>query len=109
MILISKTYTEVTPESAEHGDHSDHGFVFEDVPYTFKELVRLLRDYPESSCYPARGSTHEWVSTDYYVDDYGTYTERQESIHYSRNNPARCAKYWRWAMAATRHLQGPAR
>ena len=105
MILINKTFSEVTPESAEDGEMSDSGFVFEDVAYGFRELVQMMRDYPQPSSMPARGNTHEWLSNDYSIEDYRTGTERQESIHYSRANPAHNARYWRLAMVAAGMLK----
>lgn len=97
MILVHKTFTEITPESAEDGDSSDSGMVWENVEYTFKELVRLLRDYPEASNYPTNGSTGEWYETGYFTECYATGTERCEAVHYSADNAARSAKYWRKA------------
>ena len=41
---VSKTFQETTPESREHGDISDQGYVFEDEIYTLSELKKLLDD-----------------------------------------------------------------
>ena len=98
MILIDKTFSEVTPESAEHGDTSDSGHVYVNLPYTFSELVRELREYSEASSYPCTGAARDWVSTSYSVEDYSTMTERSESLHFSHDNPARKAKYWHRAL-----------
>lgn len=101
-LLISRTYSETTPESAEDGDFSDTGFVYQDVEFTFRELVKELSEMSESSRWPSTGSTHDWYSTPFEVTDYGTGTgtERQESIHFSRSNPPRLAKYWSKAARA---------
>jgi hypothetical protein len=99
MILISKTYEIVTPESAENGDVEDHGFVTENEPVTFRELVDLMQQFPEPSCSPASGDYDEWLS-DYGDTDYRTGEHRRESLHYSRQNPGKNDKYWRWAMQA---------
>ncbi len=37
-IIISKTFSETTPESAEDGDFSDMGFITEHEEVTFSEL-----------------------------------------------------------------------
>ena len=100
MILVSKTYSETTPESVDDCELSDSGFVFENSEYTFRELVRLMRDYREPSCYPANGSTHEWYSSGWNIYDYRTMTEREESIHFSHNNPPHNARYWKLAAKA---------
>lgn len=93
MILINRCYSETTPESAESGDFSDTGFIAQDEPVTFRELVEVLRSHPVSSCWPASGDVHTWFST-YPETDYRTGTEREESVHFSRENPPHKAKYW---------------
>ena len=94
MILITKTYTECTPESAEDGDYSDQGVIQEDESYTFGELVRALREHRECSEYPVSDSTFTWFSSGFDMVDYQTGTERETAIHYSRANPPRNAKHW---------------
>ena len=96
-ILIHRTYSEVTPESAENGETSDSGFIIENEPCTFRELVDYFDTHREPSCAPARGDTDEWYSSGYEVQDYSTGEERETTIHYSRKNPARMEKYWRKA------------
>lgn len=100
MLLVSKTYSQVTPESSEDGDFSDTGFIFEDEEHSFRELVDLMREHGEPSCYPASGETYEWLSSGWDTTDYSTGEQEQTSIHYSRNNPPRNARYWRLAMRA---------
>lgn len=100
MILISKTYTQITPESAEMGAHSDSGFLFQDEPHTFRELVRLMRMHTQCSDYPARTDGMAWFSSGYSVQDYRTGTEQETSIHYSRANEVRSLKYWAKAARA---------
>lgn len=100
MILINRAYSETTPESAERGEHSDCGMLRENEEYTFRELVRAMREHPQGSCWPMRYDESEWLSTGPYTRDYRTGTEREETLHYSRDNPPRNAKYWRWAMRA---------
>jgi hypothetical protein len=106
MILINRCFSETTPESAAECENSDSGFIAEDVAYGFRELVELLKSHPEASCSPATGETFEWYSTGHYTECYRTATEREESVHYSRNNPARNAKYWRWAAIAAGIVRG---
>lgn len=99
-ILIHRTYSEVTPESAEHGDTSDSGFIIEDEPCTFRELVEYMETHSEASNGRPTGDIFEWYSTGYYVEDYSTGTEREECLHYSKANPSRMEKYWRLAAIA---------
>ena len=105
MIKISKTYQIVTYESAEHGEAAEHGFIFESEGYTFRELVRLMRDYNNPSCSPASGGVYEWLSNDASID-YTTGDETIESIHYSADNEPNKAKYWRKAMVCAGLIKG---
>lgn len=97
-ILINRTFCEVTPESAENGDFSDSGFIAEDEQVSFTELVNLMNECNEPSYSPNEGDINTWYSTSFYTTDYSTGTDRQESIHYSRNNTPNCAKYWKLAV-----------
>lgn len=107
MILISKTYQTITPESAEDGDIADQGFVFEDEPYTFRELLRLIQmeGFNSVSCSPATGEPYEWLDT-YPEPDYQTGEETIYSLHFSRNNESRAAKYWKAAFKAANLIKG---
>jgi hypothetical protein len=52
MILVNITYQVVTPESAEHGEDAESGFVTENAEYGFRELVKRLREeFTNPSCY----------------------------------------------------------
>lgn len=104
MILISRTFEVVTPESAESGDVADSGFLVESESVTFRELVSLMRDYPNPSCYPPRGESYEWLSS-HPETDYRDASETTESLHYCRENPPRRLKYWRKAMRAARIIR----
>ena len=99
MILISKTFEIVTEESASYGEAEESGFVFEERPYTFRELVREMEGFPECSDRPASGHVGEWL-TSYAEQDFRTGAYESESIHFCRSNPPRLAKYWRKAMKA---------
>jgi len=107
MILISKTYQAFTPESIENGEADEQGFIFEDEPYTFSELVRLIRmeGFTQSSCSPATGNPREWLTTES-EPDYSTGEESIYSLHYSHNNPSRAAKYWKAAFRAANIIKG---
>lgn len=92
-IIIRETFSEVTPESAEYGDYSDSGFINEGEEIGFRELVDKLKDYrgaePSSS---GVVDQHTWFTLNCGIVDYGTCTERQESIHFA--DTERKAKYW---------------
>lgn len=100
-ILINKTYSIVTEEPAMHGEDAENGFLSENEGVTFRELVDLIL-LGEPSNSPATGETYEWVTQD--QGETRAWFERGEreyhSIHYSRDNPERMAKYWRKAFIA---------
>lgn len=88
-ISVSMTYSEWTPESAENGDESDSGFVFESKRLSFKELVDLMRD--NSLSFSWTGS--DWLSREPYVISYATGLMREESLHFDKSNPPHL---WKW-------------
>lgn len=96
-ILISRTYAQITPESAEDGDFSGTGFLSECEQVSFSELVKLMKRHYRPSQSPNDYSTHVWYSTDFEIEDYATMAECEESIHFHRDNTANAAKYWKWA------------
>jgi hypothetical protein len=97
-ILISRTYSEITPESVEQGDFSDNGFISEIEALSFRDLVSLMEQHNEPSCSPAKyWDEQTWFSTSFYTSDYRTGTERQESIHFHSDNTPNAAKYWNLA------------
>jgi capsid portal protein len=98
-ILVDRCYSETTPESAEQGENSDNGFICVDCEITFRKLVDYLNnEFTTASDYPV--SLSSWFSTGYYVDDYSTMTEREETLHFSRSNPHYKIKYWHKAIKA---------
>lgn len=99
VILISRTFEIITPESAEDGESAESGFLVESEPVTFRELVSLMESHPNPSCYPPSGDSSEWLSS-YPSQDFRDCSETTESLHFSRENPPRRAKYWRKAMLA---------
>lgn len=74
---VSRTYAETTPESVEHGDFSDHGFVFQDEIYTLRELIEYIRS--EGFTRESRGT--RWLETCWHTECYRTGTERQDNLH----------------------------
>lgn len=99
MIIISRTFEIVTPESAEDGESADSGFLAESESVTFRELVSLMESHPVPSNSHPEGSQWEWLSS-YPETNYRDCSETTESLHFSRENPPRRLKYWRKAMRA---------
>ncbi len=99
MILISRTFEIVTPESAEFGESDDAGFICQSEPVTFRELVSLMREHPVPSSSPCAGSRWDWLSS-YPEENYRDCSNRTESLHFDKSNPPSRDKYWRKAMRA---------
>jgi hypothetical protein len=99
VILISRTYETVTPESAEFGESDDAGFICQSEPVTFRELVELMRAHPVPSSSPCAGSRWDWLSS-YPEENFRDCSNRTESLHYDKSNPPSRDKYWRKAMRA---------
>lgn len=97
LIKISKTFTEFDPDSAETGEYSDQGFIQEMEEVNFVELVDLMRKHPYPTQFPFAGQTTAWLSTGYDITDYRTGTQREESIHYHKDNEEVNAHYWELA------------
>jgi hypothetical protein len=96
-ILISRTYSEITPESCEQGDFSETGFISEVEEVSFSQLVDLMRTHCSPSSSPDNYDTRTYYSTEFYTSDYRTGTEREESIHFHHDNTENAAKYWKYA------------
>jgi hypothetical protein len=81
MFIVSKTYSEVTPESAAEGDFSDTGFIFEptignDLEGTLSYIQELgFLDYSEFN------KTSAVFYGEFHIEDYVTGTEVQYAIH----------------------------
>jgi hypothetical protein len=99
MILISRSYEIVTPESAEEGEAAESGFLSEGEAVTFRELVSIMREHPVPSSYPCDGSRWDWLSS-YPEENFRDCSNRTESLHYDNSNPPSRDKYWRKAMRA---------
>ncbi len=100
MLMINRVES-VYPAPAEDEDDYCPDAVSDLVQETvsFRELVELMRSHNQPSCYPAQGCTFEWLSAET-QQDYRTGEYTETSIHYARENPPRCAKYWKAAMKA---------
>lgn len=99
-ILISRTFSEWTPESSEDGDFSDKGFIDECEQVSFKELVALMKQHPHASQSPVSlkgDTTNVWYTSEAYTKDYYKGIEREECIHFHQDNTPNAAKYWRLA------------
>lgn len=91
MILLNRTFSEVSEESAQNGDTSDAGFIEENQPYTFKDLIDILKNHPYKSS--SRVNRWTWFETETSQDMHsGDY--RTEAVHYSRENLPSSEKYW---------------
>lgn len=94
MILIDKVYEIVTEESAQEGEIEESGFSAQNEPVSFRELVDMLKsEFIHASQSPANRSTEVWFTSEH-EQDYTTGEYRLESLHFSRENPTRKAKYW---------------
>ena len=80
---VSKTFAKSTPESVEHGEYDEQGYVYEAETLTFRDLVYELREciYLSSSHVDER----TWATTRA-VENYrdGSFTET--SIHVNAIN-----------------------
>jgi len=73
---VNKTYTQVTPESAEHGDYSDTGFEFQDQQYTLRELINYIKQNGF-----VREANTDWLTTGYWTQCHYTGTEKCFDLH----------------------------
>lgn len=79
---VGQTYSEITPESAEHGDFSDTGWEREKTnDWTIEDILRALRDQgcEEISSHGSELTIYGWYSTECYK----TGTEKQLCLHVS--------------------------
>ena len=104
--MLTVTFIEtVYPAPNDEDDYCPDGQGSVDtVVMGFRELVFAMREYPIVSCSPARGTTYEWLMSET-EQDYRTGEYTEKSLHYSHDNPPRCAKYWRLAMKAAGQLK----
>ena len=81
---VGKTYEIITPESAEHGDAEERGWVFDATPMTLRELIREIEELggvePDSSPVPRKGTRLTLYESDPDTD-YQTGAETREALH----------------------------
>ena len=94
-IIISKTYEVIDCGNEECCEPDERGFVFEDVPYTFRELVEELENDGYNELSQSFGVPC-WVSVTY--DDMSNFSTVTESLHSGRD--ARSQRYWEKALRA---------
>lgn len=76
---ISKTYEVITPESAEHGEAADHGFVYEGYEMTVDDLWAEMGPHVEASEWPLNKVTkHTWFTE---VDPDRDYSDCSDTYH----------------------------
>jgi hypothetical protein len=91
-----QTYEVVTEESSEHGEADETGFDWQDVPYTFKELVDMLeRTYRGCEPSSSRG-VPDWI-TSYGDMDMHDGSYRNISLHPGND---RAKRWWPKALRA---------
>ena len=101
MILVNKCWENYAVDEDGEVDLEEEGFHFEDKPMGFRDLIYLIEDdgFKWSSCFPAEGGPNEHLTTGE-IMDMQTGVWESNSLHYSRKNLPRSAKYWRWAFKA---------
>lgn len=90
-IVIHRTYEIITPESAEHGECEEAGFLSEDEIVGFRELVGLLEEHPYASS--SNPGPRDWFTSGA-DEDYTTGETRYTSIHLANPDDPRQARYW---------------
>ncbi|MCA3186960.1 MAG: hypothetical protein INH13_25745 [Cupriavidus sp.] len=100
--FFTVTYDVTTPESAEHGDSAEYGFVLpgnwkEPMPNKIprEELTMRLRDAVQL-CFPQWDAGRWWEESDAMREDYRTGAVERRAIHPPRNiTPASYARITR--------------
>lgn len=87
-----RSFSDMTPESAEHGDWEATGILSE-WNLTFRELVEELAGHRKWQC--VEGA--DWLTTGFHTIDYGTGREREETLHV-RCYTARHERYYQLAL-----------
>lgn len=94
MIDVCCTYETWDADAVEAGETDDRGFLWQDVPHTFRELVSMMTEFYEPSDYPiipGYGRTSFSVNDD---TDPRTGTQTIRTIHLSNPDDARQVRYW---------------
>jgi hypothetical protein len=105
MILLSKTYETWDEDALECGETDESGYEWEDVAYTFKELVYLIKSdgFTNASDYPAYENSWLYTEPD---KDFRTGEETTYGLHFSHNNPEWMRKYWEKALRYCNIIEG---
>tara|TARA_R100000655_G_scaffold18668_5_gene39214 strand:+ start:895 stop:1143 length:249 start_codon:yes stop_codon:yes gene_type:complete len=74
--LVSRTFADVSPESAEHGDFCDTGFIYEEVEMNLSQLKREIEVFGP---YDRSGNTLYQTDSHYYCLSEGI--TRTEALH----------------------------
>lgn len=82
-------YNETTPDSAECGDFSDCG-LYEDGEGTLRDILRSARRCGIRG--NMRNDLTRWWSSGFSVEDYGTGTEREYTLHIEGLTPNNFAR-----------------
>lgn len=94
-VLLNGTYEVWDEESLEIGETDDSGFLFEDQPHTFEELVRLLEGLsPSDPSRPASG----WFTELGGMEPDGCV--RNKSYHLCRGQSQEAIELWESAVLA---------
>jgi hypothetical protein len=91
-----QTFEVITDESAENGEAEETGFDFQDMPYTFRELVQTLeREYYCAEPSDSHG-VPRWV-TKYGEMDFRSGDYENKSLHPAND---RARRWWPKALRA---------
>ena len=78
MIDYAETFAILTPESAEHGDYEEQGFIAESLESDFRYMVDLLKHTEPSS---SNVEYAKWFTYYDYHHDYTNGAEESRSYH----------------------------
>lgn len=81
VFYVSETFSQVTPESAEHGDFSDTGYEDYGSFYTLKELIKRIESDGFEVNLHERGTRIDAYQADFSTVCYRTGTEQRNCLH----------------------------
>jgi hypothetical protein len=104
VINFSITFEIITPESAEHGDAEERGFLDENATADYEEMVEMMQGMAPSNSPPSIENAHNTWYTAYDVDvDYKTGAHENNSYHGKTDKDSELMfKAWQEANAARR-------
>ena len=94
MIDVCCTYETWTYSAAEAGETDDRGFLWENYPHTFRELVGLMREFSQPSDYPVQPNDGRVSFSSNDEQDYWTGGRTIRSLHLSNPDEPRQVRYW---------------